>query len=305
MFSSLSDKLTKALGKFRNKGKLTPADIKEGMREIKLALLEADVSFKVTKEFVRQVSERAVGAEVLESLVPSQQIVKIVNEELVNLMGKTQAKLEISPKPPTVIMMCGLQGAGKTTHSAKLAALYKKQGKNPLLVACDIYRPAAIKQLQVVGEQLGIPVFEGIHRNAALNLITHTNTHNELTAGFVIKLHIFHLFKRQTVAAYGFHGMHAAIVILGKNQNLERFFRCTLGKDQNFIDTIAVQICHLHGLLVFTGLRRCVGHTIHGRINGRLHFVKFLGTFWQGIHFLYRTHGTAAKEQCRQRYQHR
>ena len=160
MFSSLSDKLTKALSKFRNKGKLTEADIKEGMREIKLALLEADVSFKVTKEFVKQVSERAVGADVLESLVPSQQIVKIVNEELIKLMGSSQAKLEISSRPPTVIMMCGLQGAGKTTHSAKLAGLYKKQGKNPLLVACDIYRPAAIKQLQVVGEQLGIPVFE-------------------------------------------------------------------------------------------------------------------------------------------------
>ncbi len=160
MFSSLSDKLTKALGKFRNKGKLTEADIKEGMREIKLALLEADVSFKVTKAFVKQVSERAVGADVLESLVPSQQIVKIVNEELIKLMGTSQAKLEIASKPPTVIMMCGLQGAGKTTHSAKLAGLYKKQGKNPLLVACDIYRPAAIKQLQVVGEQLGIPVFE-------------------------------------------------------------------------------------------------------------------------------------------------
>ena len=160
MFSSLSDKLSKALGKFKNKGKLTEADIKEGMREIKLALLEADVSFKVTKEFVKQVSERAVGADVMESLVPSQQIVKIVNEELIKLMGTTQAKLEIASKPPTVIMMCGLQGAGKTTHSAKLAGLYKKQGKNPLLVACDIYRPAAIKQLQVVGEQLGIPVFE-------------------------------------------------------------------------------------------------------------------------------------------------
>ncbi len=160
MFSSLSDKLTKALGKFKNKGKLTESDIKEGMREIKLALLEADVSFKVTKEFVKQVSERAVGADVMESLVPSQQIVKIVNEELIKLMGSTQAKLEIASKPPTVIMMCGLQGAGKTTHSAKLAGLYKKQGKNPLLVACDIYRPAAIKQLQVVGEQLGIPVFE-------------------------------------------------------------------------------------------------------------------------------------------------
>jgi len=160
MFSSLSEKLNKALGKFRNKGKLTEADIKEGMREIKLALLEADVSFKVTKDFVREVSERAVGTEVMESLVPSQQIVKIVNEELIKLMGSTQAKLEIASNPPTVIMMCGLQGAGKTTHSAKIASLYKKQGKNPLLVACDIYRPAAIKQLQVVGEQTGIPVFE-------------------------------------------------------------------------------------------------------------------------------------------------
>ncbi len=160
MFSSLSDKLNKALGKFRNKGKLTEADIKEGMREIKLALLEADVSFKVTKDFVKEVSERAVGAQVMESLVPSQQIVKIVHEELIKLMGTTQAKLEIASNPPTVIMMCGLQGAGKTTHSAKLAALYKKQGKNPLLVACDIYRPAAIKQLQVVGEAVGVPVFE-------------------------------------------------------------------------------------------------------------------------------------------------
>lgn len=160
MFSSLSDKLSNALGKFRNKGKLTEADIKAGMREIKLALLEADVSFKVTKEFVAKVSERAVGADVMESLVPSQQIVKIVNEELTNLMGSTRSKLEISSSPPTVIMMCGLQGAGKTTHSAKIAGLYKKQGKRPLLVACDIYRPAAIKQLQVVGEQLDIPVFE-------------------------------------------------------------------------------------------------------------------------------------------------
>lgn len=160
MFSSLSDKLSNALGKFRNKGKLTEADIKAGMREIKLALLEADVSFKVTKEFVARVSQRAVGAEVMESLVPSQQIVKIVNEELTSLMGSTRAKLEISSSPPTIIMMCGLQGAGKTTHSAKIAGLYKKQGKHPLLVACDIYRPAAIKQLQIVGRQLDIPVFE-------------------------------------------------------------------------------------------------------------------------------------------------
>ncbi len=159
MFQSLSDKLSAAFKHFRNKGKLTEADVKLGMREIKLALLEADVNFKVVREFVKQVTERAVGSEVLESLVPAQQIVKIVNEELTAIMGGSQAKLTISSAPPTVIMMCGLQGAGKTTHAAKLAAMYKKQGKRPLLVACDIYRPAAIKQLQILGEQIGVPVF--------------------------------------------------------------------------------------------------------------------------------------------------
>ncbi len=160
MYESLTEKLANAFKKFRNKGKLTEKDVKEGMREIKLALLEADVNFKVVKGFINSVTERAVGAEVLESLVPAQQIVKIVNEELIALMGETQSKLEIASKPPTVVMMCGLQGSGKTTHSGKIAAMYKKQGKNPLLVACDIYRPAAIKQLEVVGEQIGVPVFQ-------------------------------------------------------------------------------------------------------------------------------------------------
>ncbi len=159
MFQSLSEKLENAFRKFKNKGKLTESDIKAGMREIKLALLEADVNFKVVKEFIANVSARAVGTDVLESLLPAQQIVKIVNEELTNIMGGTQSKLTISPKPPTVIMMVGLQGAGKTTHAGKLAGMYKKQGKNPLLVACDVYRPAAIKQLEIVGEKLGIPVF--------------------------------------------------------------------------------------------------------------------------------------------------
>lgn len=159
MFQSLSEKLENAFRKFRNKGKLTESDIKAGMREIKLALLEADVNFKVVKDFINNVSARAVGTDVLESLLPAQQIVKIVNEELTAIMGGSQSKLTISSKPPTVIMMVGLQGAGKTTHAGKLAGLYKKQGKNPLLVACDIYRPAAIKQLEIVGEKLGIPVF--------------------------------------------------------------------------------------------------------------------------------------------------
>lgn len=160
MFQSLTDKISDAFKKFRNKGKLTESDVKEGMREIKLALLEADVNFKVVKAFISKVSERAVGSEVLESLMPAQHIVKIVNEELCAIMGEKHEKLTIAPKPPTVVMLCGLQGAGKTTHAAKLALLMKKQGRTPLLVACDVYRPAAIKQLQVVGKNYNIPVFE-------------------------------------------------------------------------------------------------------------------------------------------------
>jgi len=159
MFGNLTDKLSNAFKRFKSKGKLTPADVKEGMREVKLALLEADVNFMVVKAFVKTVTDRAVGAEVLESLVPAQQIIKIVNEELCAIMGGEVSKLNIAPKPPTVIVMAGLQGAGKTTHAGKLAGLLKKQGKRPLLVACDVYRPAAIKQLEVVGEKLGIPVF--------------------------------------------------------------------------------------------------------------------------------------------------
>ena len=160
MFGNLSEKLENAFKKFRNKGKLTEADVKEGMREVKLALLEADVNFKVVRDFIKSVTERAVGSEVLESLLPGQQIIKIVHEELVKLMGETNSKLTISSKPPTVVMMVGLQGSGKTTHAAKLAGMYKKQGKRPLLVACDVYRPAAIDQLKVVGGQLEVPVFE-------------------------------------------------------------------------------------------------------------------------------------------------
>ena len=160
MFGTLSEKLENAFKKFKNRGKLTEADIKVGMREMKLALLEADVNFKVVRDFIKTVSERAVGVEVLESLNPGQQVIKIVDEELTKLMGTTNSKLTVSSKPPTVIMMVGLQGAGKTTHAGKLAGMLKKQGKNPLLVACDVYRPAAIKQLQVVGEKLSIPVFE-------------------------------------------------------------------------------------------------------------------------------------------------
>ena len=149
-FEGLTEKLSNAFKKLRGKGRLTEADVKEAMREIRMALLEADVSYKVVKDFVAKVSERAVGADVLEALSPAQMIVKIVNEELTSLMGGEDARLAIASKPPTVIMMVGLQGAGKTTNSAKLAGLMKKQGKRPLLAACDVYRPAAIQQLEVV-----------------------------------------------------------------------------------------------------------------------------------------------------------
>ena len=159
-FEGLTEKLSAAFKKLRGKGRITEADVKEAMREIRLALLEADVSYKVAKDFVKAVTERAIGADVMESLTPAQMIVKIVNEELTTLMGSENEKLKISSRPPTVVMLVGLQGAGKTTNGAKLAGHFKKQGKRPLLVACDIYRPAAIKQLQVVGEKLEIPVFE-------------------------------------------------------------------------------------------------------------------------------------------------
>ena len=159
-FEGLTEKLSAAFKKLRSKGRLTEADVKDAMREIRLALLEADVSYKVVKDFVKKVTERAVGSDVLESLTPAQMIVKIVNEELVALMGSENAKIAIAPKPPTIVMLVGLQGAGNTTNGAKLAGLMKKDGKHPLLVACDVYRPAAIQQLEVVGGQLGIPVFQ-------------------------------------------------------------------------------------------------------------------------------------------------
>ena len=159
-FEGLSEKITGAFKKLKSRGRLTEADVKEAMREIKLALLEADVSFKVVKQFIAAVTERAVGSDVLESLTPAQQVIKIVNEELCALMGGSNAKIKMASAPPTVVMMVGLQGAGKTTNGAKLAALMKSQGKRPLLVACDVYRPAAIKQLETVGAQLDVPVFQ-------------------------------------------------------------------------------------------------------------------------------------------------
>lgn len=159
-FESLTEKLSATFRRLRGKGRISEADVKVAMKEIKMALLEADVNFKVVKNFVASVTERAVGTDVLESLTPAQMIIKIVNEELTALMGGGDSKLAIASVPPTVIMLVGLQGAGKTTNGAKLAGLMKKQGKRPLLAACDIYRPAAIRQLEVVGEQLDIPVFQ-------------------------------------------------------------------------------------------------------------------------------------------------
>ena len=159
-FEGLAEKLTNSFKKLRSKGKLSESDVRDAMREVRLALLEADVNYKVAKEFTAKVTERAVGAEVMQSLTPAQMVIKIVNEELTALMGGSQARLDMPSKPPAIVMLCGLQGAGKTTHAAKLAKLLKSQGHRPLLVACDIYRPAAIKQLQVVGGQAEVPVFE-------------------------------------------------------------------------------------------------------------------------------------------------
>lgn len=176
-FESLSEKLQNTFKKLRGKGKVSEKDLKVAMREVKLALLEADVNFKVVKEFVSQVSERANGSEVMESLTPAQQVIKIVNEELINLMGGKAEKLNFSSKPPTVIMMAGLQGAGKTTTAAKLGGQLKKQGKRPLLCACDVYRPAAVKQLQVVGGQLDIPVYAEEGNTDAVAIAEHALEH--------------------------------------------------------------------------------------------------------------------------------
>ena len=159
-FEGLSGRLSEVFKKLKGRGKVKESDIKEVMREVRMELLEADVNYKVAKDFVASVSEKAMGSEVLESLTPAQQIIKIVNDELTELMGSTNARITFSSKIPTIIMMCGLQGAGKTTHCAKLARYFKQSGKRPLLAACDVYRPAAIQQLQIVGEQAGVPVFE-------------------------------------------------------------------------------------------------------------------------------------------------
>lgn len=159
-FEGLNEKLTSAFKRLRAKGKLTEADVRAAMREVRLALLEADVNYKVAKDFTNKVTERAIGQDVMQSLTPAQMVIKIVDEELTELMGATESRLAVSSRLPTIVMMCGLQGSGKTTHSGKLALMLKNQGHRPLLVACDVYRPAAIKQLQVVGEKIDVPVFE-------------------------------------------------------------------------------------------------------------------------------------------------
>ncbi len=159
-FEGLSEKLGGVFKRLKNKGKLSEDDVKSAMREVKMALLEADVSYKVVKDFVKKVTDRAIGEEVTKSLTPAQQVIKIVNEELIARMGNEGERIRFPSKPPCIIMMCGLQGSGKTTHSAKLAKLFKSQGHRPLLVACDVYRPAAIEQLKIVGERAEVPVFE-------------------------------------------------------------------------------------------------------------------------------------------------
>ncbi len=181
-FSSLTDKLSATFKKLRSKGKLSEKDVKEAMREVRLALLEADVNYKVAKDFTNKLTERAIGSEVMQSLTPAQMVVKLVNEELTNLMGKDSEYLKFPSKPPLIIMLCGLQGSGKTTHAAKLGKLLKSQGHRPLLVACDIYRPAAIDQLKIVGKQVNVPVFEMGQENPvniAKRAISHAKDHGD------------------------------------------------------------------------------------------------------------------------------
>ncbi len=196
VFESLSEKLQQTIKKIRGSARVTETDVKKLMREIKLALLEADVNYKVVKDFINAVSERAVGQEVMDSLTPGQQVVKIVHEQLIELLGGKPVKTTYSPEPPTVYMLCGLQGSGKTTTGGKLAGLLRKQGKKPLLVACDIYRPAAIKQLQVVGKQLDIPVFEMSDKNSPVDIakaaVSHArkNLHDLVILDTAGRLHI-------------------------------------------------------------------------------------------------------------------
>ena len=159
-FSGLSERLSHIFSKMKDKGKLTELEVKQAMREVRIALLEADVNLSVVKQFINNVSEKAVGDDILKGLNPTQQVIKVVNEELIAIMGTNHSKINIADKPPTIILMCGLQGSGKTTMCGKLAVMLRKQGKNPMLVACDIYRPAAIKQLQIVGKNANVPVFE-------------------------------------------------------------------------------------------------------------------------------------------------
>lgn len=186
IFESLSDRLQETFKKLRGHGKLTEDDVNEAMREVRMALLEADVNFKVVKNFIKTVKERAIGQDILETLTPAQVVIKIVDEELTNLMGGTQSRINMSPNPPTVIMMAGLQGAGKTTSAGKLGLALKKQGKRPLLVACDIYRPAAVKQLQVLGGQLDIPVFTMEQGTDAVTIAKNSIAYSQSHANDVI-----------------------------------------------------------------------------------------------------------------------
>ena len=239
-FEGLTEKLNATFKKLRGKGRLTENDVREAMREVRLALLEADVSYKVVKEFVAGVTERAVGSDVLDSLTPAQQVVKIVNEELTNLMGKEGARLANASHPPTIVMMVGLQGAGKTTTTAKLAGLLRRQsGRRPLLVACDVYRPAAIEQLKVVGAQLDLPVFEmgqGDPVDIARKAVAHAKDHgNDLvlldTAGrlhgdmitltyrVILRVKIIDLaHMAETYADYFYHILTAPYLILADRQ---------------------------------------------------------------------------------------
>ncbi len=220
VFESLSEKLQDALGKLKGKGKLSEKDVDLAMREVRLALLEADVNYKVVKDFINKVKVRAVGSEVMESLTPGQQVIKIVNEELTNLMGEKEEKINISPTPPTVILMCGLQGAGKTTTAGKLAYNLKKQNKRPLLVACDVYRPAAIKQLEVVGQRVEVPVFSMGNKNNPVDIAKAAmeygkkNNHDFIIIDTAGRLHIDEILMEELKNIYDSVNPHEVLLVV-------------------------------------------------------------------------------------------
>ena len=248
-FEGLSNRLQEITRKMRGKARITESDLKEMLREVKLALLEADVNYKIVKGFINTIQEKALGQDVLKSLTPGQQVVKIVKDELVELLGGVESKVNFTPNPPTIIMLVGLQGSGKTTTAGKLANLFRKQGKKPLLVACDVYRPAAIKQLQVVGAQLNIPVFSNEQSKDVVHIAKQAINVAQARGVILVtaRMHNLDIFEytplqvKQAVTGYGRADKIQVQRMVKMILNEEK-----LPKLDDVTDSMAMAICHAH-----------------------------------------------------------